>query len=556
MSLPFFEDFTRQQIYTQPDPDYWLTTGGVFINDAYAINPPSYNVATFDGLNASGIPYDNVNPFSLGYTDVLTSAYINTAGLVPADSLFISFYWQAGSVGEVPDNSDFIELQLRDKTNNWNTIWTQYGNSISQTEFTQEIIKITDSKYFFDSLQFRFRSYGRQSGAFDIWNIDYIYLNKNRNSSDLYTPDWTISNASVSFLKNYTAMPYNQYFANKTAETDVLRFSVNNLSNTVALVDYTIKIENNFNTIIDNAITGFDNSSTRKIDQSWSPTLANINNINQPQVFWHTFRVRQFDSSSALYGKNNSYTTATWLWDTYAYDDGTAEYGIGADQQGAKLANQFILNIPDVLTHISIRFVRSRGPNMDGRSVLLCVWDKDFNLLRQVPVQVKYGEFAVYSIGSPLPIEANEPFYVGYQQNFNELLTVGYDKNINRNNKIFFNTNSGWENYASQPGALPGALMIRAVLSKGENIIPVKHPDIQQNSSIKLFPNPASDHVCINGEFNEIILLNYLWQPIKTLSFTEAVNYTELPLYDLPAGIYYTLIKSVTHVVTKKIFKQ
>ena len=61
LSLPFFEDFTNYETY--PNPLKWKDAL-VYINNTFPINPISRGVATFDGLNAYGVPYDSVNKYA------------------------------------------------------------------------------------------------------------------------------------------------------------------------------------------------------------------------------------------------------------------------------------------------------------------------------------------------------------------------------------------------------------------------------------------------------------------------------------------------------------
>ena len=54
VSLPFFDDFAAAKAV--PDPARWKN-GGVFINNRFAFEPVTINVASFDGLDAFGQPY-------------------------------------------------------------------------------------------------------------------------------------------------------------------------------------------------------------------------------------------------------------------------------------------------------------------------------------------------------------------------------------------------------------------------------------------------------------------------------------------------------------------
>src|SRR5690606_9491093 len=99
LALPFFDDFSTTRT-AAPDTRYWLAGSGVYINNSLATSQPSRNIATFDGLNARGVPYNFVNPLGQDFTDTLTSQPINLAGRSAADSIYLSFYWSAKGLGE------------------------------------------------------------------------------------------------------------------------------------------------------------------------------------------------------------------------------------------------------------------------------------------------------------------------------------------------------------------------------------------------------------------------------------------------------------------------
>src|SRR5436190_13461554 len=92
INLPFFDDFTSSSI--NPDTSRWVQNGGTYINHNYAINPPNFNVATFDGLQANGKPYNtSSNVFLINFADNLTSLPINLSVFQKNDSLNLRFFW-------------------------------------------------------------------------------------------------------------------------------------------------------------------------------------------------------------------------------------------------------------------------------------------------------------------------------------------------------------------------------------------------------------------------------------------------------------------------------
>lgn len=95
VSLPFVDDFSYNS-YT-PDSLLWQNSGA-FVNTTFPVDPVSIGVVSFDGLNGNGIPYDSLSfSFtSIDSADMLTSMPILLDSLGPADSVYLSFFYQAG----------------------------------------------------------------------------------------------------------------------------------------------------------------------------------------------------------------------------------------------------------------------------------------------------------------------------------------------------------------------------------------------------------------------------------------------------------------------------
>ena len=114
--LPFFDDFSHSALY--PDSTKW-TDNNVLVNDGFPLCPPNRNAATFDVLDANGRVYDYAisNPFVAEY---LTSVRIRLdsimepepRALTPADSVYLSFYYQPQGNGHAPEEPDSLVLQF------------------------------------------------------------------------------------------------------------------------------------------------------------------------------------------------------------------------------------------------------------------------------------------------------------------------------------------------------------------------------------------------------------------------------------------------------------
>lgn len=183
LTLPFFEDFSTTP-NGAPDSTKWIKGSGVFVNNGIPLNPPTKNVATFDGVAANGRPYDQLFPTRQGLGDTLTSQRIDLTDSDTGDGIYFSFMVQARGNGETPDTTDFLKVEFLDQDGNWEQKWEKRGGRIDTKRFEHVILKIQEEKFLHDSLQFRFMSFNRLSGAFDVWNVDYIYFNTGRNPTD------------------------------------------------------------------------------------------------------------------------------------------------------------------------------------------------------------------------------------------------------------------------------------------------------------------------------------------------------------------------------------
>ena len=116
LNLPFFEDFKQKGFY--PDTAKWMDNY-VFVNQDFPLFPPSWGAATFDAINQYGDLYGNANPLQF-FADQLTSKPIRLdsifdpapQALSPADSLYLSFYYQPQGVGNDPQPQDSLMLQF------------------------------------------------------------------------------------------------------------------------------------------------------------------------------------------------------------------------------------------------------------------------------------------------------------------------------------------------------------------------------------------------------------------------------------------------------------
>ncbi len=532
LSLPFFEDFSTTPIGA-PDTSKWIKGSGVFVNNGIPFNPPTKNVATFDGVAANGKPYDQLFPTRQGLGDTLTSQRIDLTDTDTGDGLYFSFMVQARGNGETPDTTDFLKVEFLDQDGNWEQKWEKRGGRIDTKHFEHVILKIQEEKFLHDSLQFRFMSYNRLSGAFDVWNVDYIYFNTGRNPTDTVFLDVATSKTPTHFIKPYSAIPYD-HFWNDTTQflTDSVFSSVNNLDATFNVISYLCEVRNEETQQILGYWYGLDsdNASSSDLLEGFErnkkiTAIPNASILPQGQdsmTITHQFQVttrEPNDNFGGVYTRNNDTISQTSVFkDFYAYDDGSAEYAAGINQKFGQLAYQYYIAKPDKLTHIDIYFSRI-GADVENQTFNLKVWQKidlsktdiqDSVLLTQNAI-LKYSEGInqFKRITLSRSIELSDTIYIGIQQLGENMLPIGLDVQNDSKNKMFFNVRNYWE----QNEFVEGSLMLRPVFAKGNIVTGIdditeenKFEMWQQN--LVLYPNPAQDKIRFNGKIENVQIID------------------------------------------------
>ena len=217
ISLPFWDDFSTTTSIL--DTTWWEpgSTVQVLTRPGNGILPPTVNVVTFDGVDALGNPYSTTA--TDGPTDSLVSQPIRLTEvpLSLRETVYLSFFFQVKGLGNQPEPEDSLHLYFKKADGSWQKMWPLAGDNIPQdpTIFTEKIVKVPNTTdFFYDGFQFKFQAIGRQSGWFDNWNIDYIYMDKRRDATDNSYLDRAFTDNPSSFLNGYTAMPFNDFFSN------------------------------------------------------------------------------------------------------------------------------------------------------------------------------------------------------------------------------------------------------------------------------------------------------------------------------------------------------
>jgi hypothetical protein len=543
LSLPFLDDFSGNA-GPWPSPLRWADRDA-FINTSFPYNPPTLGVATLDVIDDTGAVHSGAS-FSAFPADELTTQFIRLDSifsgtprpLSPADSVYLSFWYQPQGLGNDPDPGDLLELQfleawhvdtIIDSINPpydttfidvWNTVWSSDGMSLEvfqQKEgdyWARVMILLDDPVYFRRDFKFRFRNFGSladntlpswQSNV-DHWHIDYVYLNAGRKANESNVADITLVNPAYSLLETYDVLPYSQFSANPERHMgDSLEPLISNLGTDTVITSFIYTITRPDGSII-HAYDGGDLNLSPYDIQKYQ---IGVQHADPPVDFDYptgTGDSADFVTTLALgtigLGSNRLLSNDTTRYvqrfrNYYAQDDGTAEAGYGLTPGGAQLAYRFILDHPDTLTEVRFFFNRTSGGD-NQQYFQLTIWDnRNFRpgdvLWTKEGVRVEFGDgldgFATYAIDGETPLILQDTFYVGWVQTTEDNLNVGFDRHRNTRREIFYNvSNDVWFN-----SDFRGALMIRPVFGK-------RQPEDKgnpgaSNAALRLFPNPVAGRV-------------------------------------------------------------
>ncbi|GAA4456164.1 hypothetical protein GCM10023092_21020 [Rurimicrobium arvi] len=500
LSLPFFEDFDGYDII--PDTTRW-TGRQVYVNNTMCYNPVSRGCATFDALSQYGMPYDTTNPYITRYADSLTSKSIDLSSYNPGDSLYLSFVYQPGGNGFLPDRYDSLMLYFKPRTGAvWKKVW-----GISDTvnhDFFQAMIPVTDTSFFHADFQFRFVNKASIGINDDIWNVDYIQLAAGRNRNDTMINDVAFVQDPSPLLGDYTSMPYRQYIAASGSERAVSIGSAirNNFTTAQSTSGTGFIATDNSGSVLTTASTGSKTiggrSTTTVSTGTYSATPSA--GINDRISFGHTFWMNPVSGDNH---RNNDTITGSQVFDNYlAYDDGTAEMSYYLNlfpTLPGKLAIEHHLNKPDTLRGVAIYFGR-QVPTASYKYVSLMVYESiayggsttDKVLYQLDNQQPRYRDtinhFWIYKFDKPVLLPAGT-FYIGTTQpalSGSDSLYFGLDRNRKTGNHAYFNVLNVWN-----ASTVDGAIMIRPLL--GQDIIPSSVEELSHTeNTFKVYPNPAS----------------------------------------------------------------
>ncbi|MCC6601043.1 MAG: T9SS type A sorting domain-containing protein [Crocinitomicaceae bacterium] len=549
--LPFFDDFSRYSLPTNnPDiPDSWKRWSDtmVFVNNSFPVSPPTIGVATFDGLNSDGYPYNFNSQFSYGKADTLTSLPIDLSFYNANSALYLMFSYEAGGLGNNPNEADSLVLEFFSPfgAGEWFHKWSVPGTA--DIAFTQVFIPITEPEFLLDGFKFRFRNYATLSGAFDHWHLDYVWLNEGMDPNNFLFDEVAMQYPNTTLLNGeYTSMPWTHFIsAPSSFMTSGITAYENNLGQTENIVTgYSISYQGSVQNFPNQFFDTFGNAQQERQSPLSLNGFVYDDTVNDSCA---VFDVCVYFNPTDANLQNDTACFQQVFSNYYAYDDGSAERAYALEAAGGNIAVKVHTEIADTLLGLLIHWI-PYGVNVVNESFLLRAWHENSGSPgSQIVEQFEYHSphfyhdgpniFSYYEYDDPIFLPEGN-FFVGWTQPNITGLNVGNDKNTNTNPvKLFYSLgfNQPW-----QQSSVTGSVMIHPVFRAGKTIawnnIEEKH-----GLNAMIFPNPASDHILLtveNENTNYLVSIHDLSGRLIKSETLQISGMTSLDISSLPPSIY------------------
>ncbi len=546
LELPFFDDFSGSSVL--PDFTKWVDDF-VFINNTCSDQQNTTGIATFDALDNYGHLYETASS-SLFEGDHFTSQPINL-NYNSSENIWLSFLYQAGGVADRPEINDSLTLQfLAPDENKWYSVWQATGDSMYS--FKPVIIKVENERFLKKGFQFRFINYASLSpnlidpsfvGNCDIWNIDYVLIDKNRNEADTVFSDVAFRLPLRSLLKDHEAMPWKQFrqvYLQEMGSAIPVHYRNNDI--------ITRNVTRNFE------IWDVYKNTQAHFFSAGATNISPLTNIDYNANLIYTFNTDNNDSAlfritcslktDEFDPKGNDTIVYYQKFSNYfAFDDGSSEAGYGINGLGARnamVAYRFTSYMEDTLRAINICFNDSYL-DANKRAFDLMVWDDNNGLpgniiYTQEEVMVEQADMinGFYTYKLPEGVMVNSVFYIGWRQLSETFLNAGLDLNTPNEGRQFYWLSGNW--YASQ---VEGNLMIRPVVGDPLKITSINDTHYNNRKKIGIWPNPANDYINIDSGDLQLSGMSYI--SIIDLYGRELLNVPyrdQIDISSLHEGVY------------------
>jgi hypothetical protein len=572
MLLPFWDDFSFNIKNETPNDTLWeIDSKSVWVNNGSGINPPSIYVATFDGYNATGNPYSANDILAKGFADAMTSRPLKLGDVAQAnrDAVFMTFFYQFAGNGDNPEPGDILSLLFKNAAGQWIEVWSKTNDGTLSTDKFIEggpiNIRSKESNpddFFHNGFQFQFRSFGRLSGPYDVWNVDYVYVS-NGKAKEVFPPtppitfdppyedfpDRSVVSNLTTMLKDYWSIPIKHFRNNPTSNIIAPKVTIaTNRKDQVVGSGEAV----NYSSYV---IAGSKNSSVSKtLETATAPPSPSDLNYLEPKTV--NIKISELPDLSTLItddsvsikisfvlnSKDNikkiSNSTGDWdeavykpinfksndtisatniLSDYYAYDDGKAEFGIKLNGKGTQLAYEFNMKTTEEDDVIAIDIYFPKYGDDTNQFIQLFIAnslpaaDNEYSFKQSYAVQrTTRNQFVRFKI--PDKVTVKDKFYIGWQLNSEAVIPIGLDRNTDSGSKIYTKVlgAANWE----QNTTLYGSIMMRPVLGKAPDVV----LDVESSAAGKPYPNPTAGIFHLPSEADRIQLFDLSG---RSIDFTE-----------------------------------
>lgn len=529
LSLPFFDDFSTGGPY--PLTQNWVSRDP-YINNTMAANPPSIGMATLDGLDSKGSPYPEA-----GDGDVFTSRYLDL--FEPSSPIYLRFFYTPKGYGLCPDLLDSLRIDFKDAQDNWVTVWEKEGidcsnNSEDSPPFLFESLVIP-AAYYYDGFQFRFVNKVSPGGVYDIWHLDYISVEQSQFPPDSIFTDVALCEVPTGLMQTYQSVPLKQLKVASEVLVDIEGFesTLFNLNDEIQNPSSGSKItirEVNSGLDFDLDLTLLDafniepqeyKSNTKALDSgNRSKILSGIDGLGSLDE-----AAIEIEYSFSLANQETSNDTARLVQrfsNYFAYDDGSAERQVqlyNPSNDEPILALEFENFLADSIKGVQFHFPHING-DVSTQLFGIYVWLDELGPVEDA-VFVKqfisplYADsvldtlqgLTTYSLRNSLDekvaiaVGSGQKFYIGFQQitSTNFPIPIGLDRNNRATDKMFFNQTGASEWVSVNDEDIPGAPIIRALMS-GQEVIDTDVKEISEAMDVQVAPNPNSGSFRLIGD--------------------------------------------------------
>lgn len=543
-NLPFWDDFSFA-VNGNAQDSLWVLDSAVTISGEIGVDPPTLGVATFDGYAASGKPYVLNDVNARGYADTLLSRALrmDLVPLAERSNTFLSFYYQAQGAGEAPDRRDRLELWFKKADGTWEEIWEiENSDLLDPNVFYQVVLPITSTDYFHENFQFLFQNFGRKSGPYDTWNLDYVFLDWDRGFARgpgrVFFPDRAFTHTPSPLFGNYRSMPYAHFLQDPDANLNRVDLQLyNSCNNNVQPIDYYTFVQythfdgsgstegspiplddkvslGNLNGLERKTVTVASRPAASSFDPQWDSVyvafMAAIDSGDESTAPVNLdCAVREFPGTDFRW--NDTTRTRYVLSDYYAYDDGTAEYGAALNSVNAQVAYRFDLRVPGPqrLEYIDLYFPRfgDESSQVIQIKVMSDLNGTEGTVLYSANVPLRRSElnrFWRFRLDQMLLVQGS--FYIGWKQNVSNVIAIGLDNSHDTRDRIYYNTNGTWK----QDIDFGGSLMMRPGF--GDDGGPIT--GLENEPPTTVYPNPSSGYFYLPTEAEAINVFSVMGQEV------------------------------------------